>query len=82
MFQLWKDRNLPGVLSGITPTMVPMTLDDLYAGKGREIKAWLATHPASHYVILDDVPSVVEYVIGSLNPIRKSFTGILFLPAS
>ena len=56
MIQLWKDRNLPGVLSGITPTMIPMSLDDLYAGKGREIKSWLSTHPATHYVILDDVP--------------------------
>lgn len=56
MFQLWKERNLPGVLEGITPTMIPETLDDLYAGKGREIKTWLSLRPANQYVILDDVP--------------------------
>lgn len=56
MLQLWKDRDLPGVVAGITPTMIPESLDDLYAGKGREIKAWLSNNPASHYVILDDVP--------------------------
>ena len=56
MFQLWKERNLPGVVAGITPTLVPMSLDDLYAGKGREIKTWLQDNPATEYVILDDVP--------------------------
>ena len=33
-------------------------------------------------VICDEVPWVVVYDIGSLNPMRKSFTGILFLPES
>ena len=60
MFQLWKDRNLPGVWSGITPTMIPMSMEDLYAGKGREIKSWLESHPTSHYVILDDVPDFLS----------------------
>lgn len=60
MFQLWKDRNLPGALSGITPTLIPMSMDDLYAGKGREIKSWLAKKPASNYVILDDVPDFLS----------------------
>ena len=46
MLQLWKDRNLPGVVAGITPTMFPESVDDLYAGKGREIKAWLSNNPA------------------------------------
>ena len=46
MLQLWKDRNLPGVVAGITPTMIPESVDDLYAGKGREIKAWLSNNPA------------------------------------
>ena len=56
MSQLWKERNLPGVMEGITPTMIPETLDDLYAGKGREVKSWLLLHPSNQYVILDDVP--------------------------
>ena len=56
MFQLWKDRSLPGILEGITPTLIPQTLDDLYAGKGREIKSWLLLHPSDDFVILDDVP--------------------------
>ena len=56
MFQLWKDRNLPGVLEGITPTVIPQNLEDLYAGKGREIKSWLLLHPSNEFVILDDVP--------------------------
>ena len=60
MYKLWQDRNLPGVLAGITPTLIPESLDDLYAGKGREIKAWLASHPTSHYVILDDVPDFLS----------------------
>lgn len=46
MLQLWKDRNLPGVVAGIIPTMIPESVDDLYAGKGREIKAWLSNNPA------------------------------------
>ena len=60
MLQLWKERDLPGVVSGITPTMIPMSMDDLYAGKGREIKSWLASHPTDHYVILDDVPDFLS----------------------
>ena len=27
MSQLWKERNLPGVMEGITPTMIPETLE-------------------------------------------------------
>ena len=60
MFQLWKDRNLPGILIGITPTMIPMSMDDLYAGKGREIKSWFTNHPTNNYVILDDVPDFLS----------------------
>ena len=56
MRKLWQDRSLPGVFAGITPTLIPESLDDLYAGKGREIKAWLSNNPATQYVILDDVP--------------------------
>ena len=56
MRKLWQDRNLPGVLAGITPTLIPESLDDLYAGKGREIKVWLSNNQATQYVILDDVP--------------------------
>ena len=72
MFQLWKDRNLPGELLGITPTMIPMSMDDLYAGKGREIKSWLANHPTSQYVILDDVPDFLSEQMAhyiEINPI-------------
>lgn len=72
MFQLWKDRNLPGELLGITPTMIPMCMDDLYAGKGREIKSWLANHPTSNYVILDDVPDFLSEQMShyiEINPI-------------
>lgn len=60
MRKLWKDRNLPGELAGITPTMIPKCLDDLYAGKGREIKAWLSNNPTNQYVILDDVPDFLK----------------------
>ena len=56
MRKLWQDRSLPGVLAGITPTLIPDSLDDLYAGKGREIKVWLSNNQAAQYVILDDVP--------------------------
>lgn len=72
MFQLWKDRNLPGNLLGITPTMIPMSMDDLYAGKGREIKSWLESNPSSHFVILDDVPDFLPEQMShyiEINPI-------------
>lgn len=60
MRSLWKKRSLPGSVAGITPTLIPMSLDELYAGKGREIKAWLSSNPATQYVILDDVPDFLQ----------------------
>lgn len=56
MLNLWKDRQLPGVVAGISPNLIPESLDDLLAGKGREIRSWLTQNPSSGYVILDDVP--------------------------
>lgn len=56
MLKLWKDRELPGEVAGISPNLIPESLEDLLAGKGREVRSWLAQHPASSYVILDDVP--------------------------
>ena len=56
MQNLWKDRSLPGNLAGISPNLVPESIEDLYAGKGREVRAWLTKNPCSGYVILDDVP--------------------------
>lgn len=56
MLNLWKDRQLPGVVAGISPNLIPESLDDLLAGKGREIRSWLTRNPSSGYVILDDVP--------------------------
>ena len=72
MRKLWQDRSLPGVLAGITPTLIPESLDDLYAGKGREIKVWLSHNPAAQYVILDDdcdmLDEQLEYFVSTSNP--------------
>ena len=84
MLQLWKERDLPGVVSGITPTLIPKTLDELYASKGREIKAWISQHPATQYVILDDVPDFLpeqesHYIeINPLLPLLKRICPIEF----
>jgi hypothetical protein len=56
MQNLWKDRSLPGILAGISPNLIPESIEDLYAGKGREVREWIAKNPCSGYVILDDVP--------------------------
>lgn len=56
ILDLWKVRQLPGIVEGISPNLIPETIDDLFAGKGREVRAWLTLNPASSYVILDDVP--------------------------
>ncbi len=65
MRKMWKDRNLPGKIVGITPNAVSdefllnTDLDnaDIFAIKGQEIKEWLMLQGinVAHYVILDDM---------------------------
>ena len=48
---MWKLRNMPGVLAGVTPK------SSIYRGK--EIADWLKVHPnISNYVIIDDMDSL------------------------
>lgn len=48
--QMWKARNLPGKVIGVTPDIDPIH-------RGNEIAAWLATNPvAVRYAIIDDCP--------------------------
>ena len=67
MNDLWEKRSLPGKVYGVTPDYVPSLANidlsnfdniELLAGKGNEVKQWLADNASGHckYVILDDVP--------------------------
>lgn len=48
--QMWKARDLPGKVIGVTPDIDPIH-------RGDEIKAWLDTNPgAVRYAIIDDCP--------------------------
>ena len=48
--KMWKERNLPGKVTGVTPDIDPIH-------RGNEIEAWLATNPgAVRYAIIDDCP--------------------------
>jgi len=57
---MWKFRNLPGEIIGITPILRSYRTDDDIsfkdrAERGREIKDYLSQHPEiTDYVIIDD----------------------------
>ena len=70
MKHLWKDRNLPGRIAGVTPSLGAEDLIDVdlsdydnipFGWKGREIKNWLSEHAQkdTRYVIIDDVPDIL-----------------------
>jgi hypothetical protein len=53
MIEMWKFRNLPGEVVGITPNFMWRTGSTLQRGK--EIDAYLEEHPeVTNYVIIDD----------------------------
>lgn len=67
MNELWKVRNMPGKIHGVTPDYAPdlqnidLENDDniaLLAGKGNDVKQWLEenTPDGCRYVIFDDIP--------------------------
>ena len=65
MEDMWEDRNLPGIIIGITPNSISHEMllvsdidsVELFHLRGEEIKEWLTTHGknVSHYVIFDDM---------------------------
>lgn len=67
MQEMWKERNLPGKIIGVTPNTISddmllnMDIDELeeVAIRGYEIEEWLSLHGknVSNYVILDDIDS-------------------------
>ena len=69
MQNMWKERNLPGNVVGITPNSVGdefllhANLDDmdLLSIRGQEIKEWLMLYgkDVTHYVILDDMTDIL-----------------------
>lgn len=69
MEDMWEDRNLPGIIVGITPNSISdemLLVSDidsveLFHIRGEEIKEWLTTHgkKVSHYVIIDDMDHVL-----------------------
>lgn len=69
MRDMWKDRNLPGKVIGLTPNSVSdefllnADLDyiELLSIRGQEIKEWLTLHgkDVGHYVILDDTYDIL-----------------------
>ena len=59
MVNMWKDRNLPGQIVGITPNIVDDEIQERYydpeADRGYEIQQYLEDHnDISSYVIIDD----------------------------
>ena len=69
MQKLWASRDLPGKVLDVTPNNVSdelllnvdLSLMDMLAGKGSEIKEWLSTSgkDVTHYAILDGVPNML-----------------------
>ena len=67
MQEMWKERNLPGNVIGVTPNTISdemllnMNLDELdeVAIRGFEIEEWLSLHGKNvdNFVILDDIDS-------------------------
>lgn len=77
MRELWKTRNLPGKVYGVTPDYVPdllnIDLDNynniaMLAGKGNEVKQWIERHAPDgcKYVIFDDTPDFLPEQEGHL----------------
>ncbi len=77
MRELWKTRNLPGKVYGVTPDYVPdllgIDLDNyenisMLAGKGNEVKQWIERNaPAGcKYAIFDDTPDFLPEQEGNL----------------
>ena len=70
MQKMWKDRQLPGKVIGITPNVISddfllnVDLDnvDIMAIRGQEIKEWLMLHgkEVTHYAILDDMDDILQ----------------------
>ena len=66
---MWKDRNLPGKIIGITPNSVSdeLLIDadidsmELFHIRGEEIKEWLKKHGkrVCNYVIIDDMDNML-----------------------
>ena len=75
--EMWKIRNLPGIVLDITPNTVSdelllnANLDEMELGvcRGNEIKEWLSRHNSevSNYVIIDDfddmLPEQEDHVV-------------------
>lgn len=75
--EMWKIRNLPGIVLDITPNTVSdelllnANLDEMELGvcRGNEIKEWLSRHKGkvSNYVIIDDfddmLPEQEDHVV-------------------
>ena len=69
MRNMWKDRNLPGKIIGITPNSVSdeLLIDadidsmELFHIRGEEIKEWLKKHGkrVCNYVIIDDMDNML-----------------------
>ena len=68
MQEMWKERNLPGKVIGITPNTVSdemllyADLENMELGviRGNEIKEWLSRHRhISQYVIIDDMDDML-----------------------
>ena len=69
MQKLWANRGLPGKVIDVTPNTtsdellleVDLSLMELPAGKGSEIKEWLSTNgnQVTHYAILDDMDDML-----------------------
>lgn len=66
MLSMWKDRNLPGEVIGITPTAQVLVYLGLFDNvdeivRGNEIQFWLdKTQVVTQYVILDDDEDMLE----------------------
>ena len=70
MIELWKYRNLPGEIIGITPNeveVVDLKLAEYYDNvcRGLEIKTWMKLHDyKGKYIIIDDTPDMLEEQMG------------------
>lgn len=65
---MWKNRNIPGEILDVTPTLTPNCLLREYgitnttAWKGYEIDQWLRSSIQYHsYIIIDDEDIVLDY---------------------
>ena len=65
MKDMWKHRNLPGEVIGITPScyeIVHKGICEFYddVDRGYEIQGWIDTHEIDNYVILDDDNNMLD----------------------